>query len=168
MENSMTIIHLEVENVKRIKALRIAPPATGLVKIAGRNDQGKTSTLDSIMLALAGKRAGPAVPIKKGATQGRVVIQLGSLAVERKWTVEGSSLRVTRDGIPIRRPQEFLDALTGTGIGFDPLTFLPLRLALPAAMRATWGWLAIVRIPVMQGYPAGTLQVSQRTLRHAA
>lgn len=45
---SVTIKSLEIENVKRIKAVTLTPTSTGLTVIGGRNNQGKTSVLDSI------------------------------------------------------------------------------------------------------------------------
>lgn len=48
----MKINSLELENVKRIKAVKIEPTENGLTVIGGRNGQGKTSVLDSIAWAL--------------------------------------------------------------------------------------------------------------------
>ena len=48
---SVKIKTLEVENVKRVKAVTIEPTANGLTIIGGRNNQGKTSILDSIAWA---------------------------------------------------------------------------------------------------------------------
>ena len=45
---------LEIENVKRVKAVKLEPTANGLTIIEGRNGQGKTSILDSIAWALGG------------------------------------------------------------------------------------------------------------------
>ena len=42
---------LEAENVKRIRAVKIEPTATGLTVVGGRNNQGKTSVLDAIAWA---------------------------------------------------------------------------------------------------------------------
>ena len=45
---SVKITSLEVENVKRVKAVQLAPSENGLTIIGGNNGQGKTSVLDSI------------------------------------------------------------------------------------------------------------------------
>ena len=45
---SMKINKLEIENVKRVKAVKIEPTANGLTIIGGKNNQGKTSVLDAI------------------------------------------------------------------------------------------------------------------------
>ena len=53
---TVKINQLEIENVKRVKAVKIEPTANGLTVIGGRNSQGKTSVLDSIAWALGGDR----------------------------------------------------------------------------------------------------------------
>ena len=53
---SVKITSLEVENVKRVKAVQLAPSENGLTIIGGNNGQGKTSVLDSIAWALGGDR----------------------------------------------------------------------------------------------------------------
>src|SRR4051812_37263172 len=64
----MKIISLHAENVKRLKAVDITPDSPTVV-IAGKNGQGKSSVLDSILLALAGKDAAKLMtrPIRDGA-----------------------------------------------------------------------------------------------------
>ena len=49
---SMKINRLEIENVKRIKAVKLEPVQNGLTIIGGDNQQGKTSVLDSIAWAI--------------------------------------------------------------------------------------------------------------------
>ena len=43
----VTINKLEIENVKRVKAVKLEPSATGLTIVGGNNNQGKTSVLTS-------------------------------------------------------------------------------------------------------------------------
>lgn len=50
---------LELENVKRIKAVTLTPAENGLTIIGGRNGQGKTSVLDAIAWALGGDKFKP-------------------------------------------------------------------------------------------------------------
>lgn len=64
---SIKIAKLEIENVKRVKAVQIEPTANGLTVIAGRNDQGKTSVLDSITWALGGNRLKPSNAHREGS-----------------------------------------------------------------------------------------------------
>ena len=56
---SIKINSLELENVKKIKAVRLTPTQNGLTVIGGRNGQGKTSVLDAIAWALGGDRFRP-------------------------------------------------------------------------------------------------------------
>lgn len=90
----IAINKLEIENVKRIKAVKVEPSPTGLTVIGGNNNQGKTSVLDSIAWALGGNRFKPS----KAAREGSVVppslkiTMSNGLIVERKG--KNSSLKV--------------------------------------------------------------------------
>ena len=57
--NSIKITSLEAENVKRIRAVKVAPTAAGLTIIGGDNNQGKTSVLNALAWALGGDRFRP-------------------------------------------------------------------------------------------------------------
>lgn len=122
----MHIVSLEAENFKRLKAVRIDPD-TNTVVIAGRNAQGKSSVLDAIQAALAGK-SGAKKSVKRairdGETKARVVITLDDLVVERKWTASGTTLTVSprNSDAKLNSPQAVLDRLTGA-LSFDPLEF---------------------------------------------
>lgn len=59
---SVKINKLEIENVKRVKAVAIEPTQNGLTIIGGKNSQGKTSVLDSIAWALGGNKFKPSMP----------------------------------------------------------------------------------------------------------
>ena len=58
---------LELENVKRIKAVQLTLSPTGLNIIGGNNRQGKTSVLDAICWALGGDRYKPSQPQREGS-----------------------------------------------------------------------------------------------------
>lgn len=64
---AIKINSLEVENVKRIKAVKIEPSINGLTVIGGNNNQGKTSVLDSIAWALGGDRFRPSQAQREGS-----------------------------------------------------------------------------------------------------
>ena len=83
---TMKINKLEIENVKRVKAVRIEPTESGLTIIGGRNGQGKTSVLDALAWALGGDRFRPSAPQNESSVippSIRVVLNNG-LIVERK------------------------------------------------------------------------------------
>lgn len=89
---------LELENVKRIKAVKIEPSENGLTVIGGRNNQGKTSVLDSIAWALGGDRFRPSQPAREGsAIPPHLHITLSNgLVVDRAG--KNSDLKVTDPG----------------------------------------------------------------------
>ena len=55
----MKIARLELENVKRVKAVQLLPAENGLTVIGGKNGQGKTSVLDAIAWAVGGEKFRP-------------------------------------------------------------------------------------------------------------
>ena len=86
---------LEIENVKRIKAVKIEPTANGLTIVGGNNNQGKTSVLDSIAWALGGEKYRPSKAQRDGSTIPPTlhIVMSNGLIVERKG--KNSSLKVT-------------------------------------------------------------------------
>ena len=101
-----TVLELHVQAVKRIKAVAIeALPPAGTVEIAGRNGQGKSSALDAILMALGGKGAAPAKPIRDGEATAKetVVLQAAqgcpAFRVTRTFTAQGSYLKFTKKRI---------------------------------------------------------------------
>lgn len=82
----ITINELQVENLKRIKAVKLEPSASGLTVIGGRNGQGKTSVLDAIAWALGGEKFRPTNPKRDGAlTPPNLHVALSNgIIVERK------------------------------------------------------------------------------------
>ncbi|MHC1758292.1 MAG: AAA family ATPase [Negativicutes bacterium] len=64
---TLKINNLEIENVKRVKAVRMEPTQNGLTVIGGRNGQGKTSVLDAIAWALGGDKFKPSSPEREGS-----------------------------------------------------------------------------------------------------
>jgi predicted ATP-dependent endonuclease of OLD family len=77
---------LEIENVKRVKAVKIEPTANGLTIIGGKNGQGKTSVLDSIAWALGGEKYRPSQPQRDGSVLPPTlhIVMSNGLVVERK------------------------------------------------------------------------------------
>jgi hypothetical protein len=120
------IVAVEIENIKRIKSVRIEPKGYGLIIIKGRNGAGKSSVLDAIMYACEGEHAVCEKPVREGQDNGFVRLTLEDLVIEKKWTQGGKhSYLELRDatGQPLRSPQKRLDALFSK-IGFDPLAFV--------------------------------------------
>lgn len=63
----MKIAKLEIENVKRVRAVTLEPAENGLTVIGGNNGQGKTSVLDAIAWALGGDKYRPSNPTREGS-----------------------------------------------------------------------------------------------------
>ncbi len=91
---SITINKLEIENVKRIKAVKIEPSATGLTIVGGNNNQGKTSVLDAIAWALGGNKYKPSQAMREGSQVPPTlkITMSNGLIVERKG--KNASLKV--------------------------------------------------------------------------
>lgn len=92
---SIKINKLEIENVKRIKAVKIEPSANGLTIIGGNNNQGKTSVLDSIAWALGGEKYRPSNASRDESVipPNLHIVMSNGLIVDRKG--KNSSLTVT-------------------------------------------------------------------------
>jgi DNA repair exonuclease SbcCD ATPase subunit len=94
--DSVKIISLEIENVKRVRAVSLAPSANGLTVIGGKNNQGKSSVLDAIMSALGGEKFTPTDAVRVGAEKGEVTITLSNgIVVTRSYTGKGTYLKVS-------------------------------------------------------------------------
>lgn len=103
------ITQFEAENVKRIKALTLTPAANGLTVIGGRNNQGKTSSLDAIAWVLGGDKYRPSQAQREGSmVPPRVLAKLDNgIVVERSG--KNGSLKVT-DASGQRAGQTLLNA----------------------------------------------------------
>ena len=87
---------LEIENVKRVKAVKLEPTANGLTIIGGRNGQGKTSILDSIAWALGGNKYKPSQAHREG-----------SVLPPNLHIVLDNGLEIRRDG---KNSEEYFDS----------------------------------------------------------
>lgn len=91
----MKIAKLEIENVKRVRAVTLEPAESGLTVIGGNNGQGKTSVLDAIAWALGGDKYRPSNPTREGSVIPPYLhVEMDNgLIVERRG--EKSALKVT-------------------------------------------------------------------------
>lgn len=105
---SIKINKLEIENVKRVKAVTLEPSPSGLTIIGGNNRQGKSSVLDSIAWALGGNKFRPSEPQREGSVLPpslKITLNNG-LIIERKG--KNSELKVT-DPTGKKAGQQLLD-----------------------------------------------------------
>lgn len=129
----MKVTKLSVENIKNIKAVTIEPDQEkNIITLAGRNGAGKSSVINSIMLALDGKSDKNTV--RRGAEKGTIVLDLGDESEKRELVitrdVDGagkSRVTVTNgEGMYYKAPQTMLNDLR-KHISFDPLSFVQLN-----------------------------------------
>lgn len=124
----MRITHLEVQNIKRIRAIS-CELKDGVVVIEGDNRQGKTSLLDSIAMALGGKELVPEKPIRDGEKEGYVKVVMDDIEVVRHWKNPYESRLVIKnvDGEPIvTKPQSFLNERIGQNT-LDVMNFINMN-----------------------------------------
>lgn len=117
------IIQLEVENIKRVRALGFRCHKNMNV-IAGKNGNGKSSTLDSIIIALGGKGKTPPRPVRDGENNALIRIVTDSLIITKHWTNPDTPyLKVeTKGGAKVSNPQGYLNSIVGD-LSFDPMEF---------------------------------------------
>lgn len=123
----MKIVKLSSENVKRIKVVEITPTGS-LVEVTGANGSGKTSVLDSIFYALDTARVLPKQPVRRGARDATIKLDLGEIIVTKRINGESGKTQLVVEsaaGARFDSPQHMLSKLVGK-ISFDPLAFLGL------------------------------------------
>ena len=118
------IIALDAENIKKLKAVHIDAAGKNVMVIGGRNAQGKSSLLDSIFMAIGGKAAADAKPVRDGERRGKISITTNDLVIERTFSAEGATSLTIKspEGAKFSSPQAILDKMT-MSVAFDPLAF---------------------------------------------
>lgn len=132
-DEALRVVELQAENVMRLKAVRIRPDGD-VVIIGGENAQGKSAVLACIEMAIAGAKAIPDAPVRRGETEAHILLDLGEIRIERTFDPTGTRLVVRgADGTPKKSPQALLDALYSK-VAFNPLEFASQK---PAEQLAT-------------------------------
>lgn len=131
----MTIVLLEAENVKRLKAVSLTPKTVGVVEVTGKNRQGKTSLLDAIWWAIQGVSAVQGKPIRDGESEATIRLKIElpdtTLLITRRFkgTDDGGfSPSVTvrdENGTTLKSPQAVLSALVNN-LTFEPLALMSM------------------------------------------
>lgn len=128
------ITRLTVENMKRISLVSIAPDGN-LVQITGKNGQGKTSVLDSVLWVLKGTKDLQLFPVRKGEERGVIKLETGEFTVTRTFRYHPDTGETTTqlrfenaEGFTAASPQKMLDAMVDS-LSFDPLAFTRMKAA---------------------------------------
>jgi uncharacterized membrane protein len=132
-DQALRVVELQAENVMRLKAVRIRPDGD-VVIIGGENAQGKSAVLACIEMAIAGAKAIPGAPVRRGESEAHIILDLGEIRIERTFDPTGTKLVVRgADGTPKKSPQALLDSLYSK-VAFNPLEFASQK---PAEQLAT-------------------------------
>ena len=143
--SSLRVTRLEARDFKRIEALDVSPGRKSLIILRGPNEAGKTSAIDSLIATIGGKGRSPEVPVRRGAEDAAVTVELSDALrpryqVTRSWTTEGRTWltvkTVNDDGTTAKLTagQTLLDSLV-SDVSFDPLAFDALPKTLDHAQR---------------------------------
>jgi molybdopterin converting factor small subunit len=127
----MKIISLSVSNIMKVTAAFIQPKSE-VVVIQGENEAGKSTLLNSIVMAFGGDRVLPEIPLKKGSKKGEIVVKLDGdkslrippFVITRSFTDKKAYVKIEPESVTAgETPRSFLDKLIGS-ISFDPLKFI--------------------------------------------
>jgi DNA repair exonuclease SbcCD ATPase subunit len=126
----MKIISLQAENFKRLSVVEIKPDGN-MVMITGRNAAGKSSVLDAIWAAIGGAAHIQSQPIRRGAKEAHIRLDLGEMVVTRAFKQGDAGYTTTikveaAGGFRAGSPQKMLDGLLDA-LSFDPLAFTRMK-----------------------------------------
>ena len=126
-EKPLTIVEFRAQNAQVLKAVQIFPGDRNIVKITGKNRQGKSTILKSIMAALGGKNFIDDQPVRNGESEAEIFLDLGEYTITRKITLSGEYLDVrTKEGFKAPSPQKFLTSKLSS-FAHNPLEFMRLK-----------------------------------------
>jgi exonuclease SbcC len=121
----MKILSIEAERIKRLKAVNLKLDGGHLV-VVGKPDEGKTTSIDLVWLALQTKAIGPET-VSHGADEGKITVVLGEpgkrYTVTRRIMKDGSHKLAVKSDEGGKFGATFLDTLV-SGLTFDPTEFL--------------------------------------------
>ena len=125
----MKIATLFASNVMRLTLAEIFLDGKSLT-VSGNNEQGKSSLVDSFLIALGGKKVTPDKVITEGQTKTEIYLNLTEeFRIEKVITADKTELKVrplNDETASYGSPQDICDKLFGT-LTFDPLGFGKLK-----------------------------------------
>lgn len=125
LDGGLKIIGLKIDGIRKLSAIEMQFKDKGLIQIKGRNEQGKTSVLDSLAILLKGTKHLEKDMIQHGKEKAEIVATLGDYTIKRVITKKSNRLEIlTKNGLEMsKKPQAFLDTLINE-LTFDPRPFL--------------------------------------------
>jgi DNA repair exonuclease SbcCD ATPase subunit len=131
----MHILGMEIENFMRVRMVNLTFTGKGVVQFTGKNGQGKTSALDSVEAALLGAKGIPELPVRKGASQAKIILKLGKNGTREYLLTRTINKNGTHTlklenakGTIVASPQRVIDDLVGL-LTFDPMEFMNMSAA---------------------------------------
>ncbi len=125
----MKIATLYASNVKRLSLAEISLDGKSIT-VAGKNENGKSSFIDSFLYALGGKKVIPSKVTTEGQTKTEIYLDLTEdFRIEKVITNDKTELRVRPledQSASYGSPQDICDKLFGD-LTFDPLEFGKLK-----------------------------------------
>lgn len=137
LPENLRVTHLIARDFKRIEAIDVCPGGKTLVLLTGLNENGKTSVLDALISALGGKSLSPDMPVRRGADESRITLEIGDKDGKPKYRIVrdfdkdgGDSIKLydtseeddKTPAVRLGKPQTILDALVDD-VSFNPLAF---------------------------------------------
>ena len=125
------LVELRADNFMKLKAVRVSIDGP-VLKVNGRNEQGKSAVLNAVAAAIGGPKAFPEKPVRKGQERAEIFLDFGGLKLIRKiWNkdeggVEHSIVLEYADGKRPKDKQSVLNELRGSPIADDPIAFSKL------------------------------------------
>lgn len=124
---STKLLQVETENFQKVEIVEFRPAREGATLLAGKNEQGKSSTIEAIVSTLEGAKSLPAEPIRRGQKRSKTKLTLGDETIDfivtQELTETGRKLTVTdAAGVKQSSPQDILNKLLNR-VAMDPLAF---------------------------------------------
>lgn len=122
----MHIERIRARNFKALHDVTIHAAGRRVVIVGGKNAAGKSSVLDAVIAALAGKRAVPTEPVRRGEDSGEIEVEVGDFIVRRTFKADGRTALTVRSKDGAKYGQARLDAIF-SDLGPDPLAFISAK-----------------------------------------
>lgn len=116
---------LSIRNFLGIKQVEITPDGK-LNVITGTNGSGKTSILKAIEAAFKGRIGKDVKTVHIGEDKAEILVELDNMVIEKTITNSGNKTKITKDGMVVPKPQDFLDGIIGD-FSFNPIEFANLK-----------------------------------------